>query len=130
MNLYGLRRSLFTRLPGILLLWLLAWSVAVAYTCSPQVQVGEAISEVILAEADESPAQHPESCDDHSPGITANLGKLPVDDLRNLPTSVGLAYGLFAISLLLVPVGGGPILAGLPSHSTPPVYLATARLRI
>lgn len=130
MSLYGLRSSLFTRLPGILLLWLLAWSVAVAYTCSPQVEVGGPVSQAILVPADESPSQHLENCDDHTPGITASFGKMPADDLRNLTPAGGLHHGLLSLSHLPVAVGGGPVLAGLSPHSPTPAYLATARLRI
>ncbi|QOR38185.1 hypothetical protein HNO52_06425 [Billgrantia diversa] len=130
MSLYGLRRSLFTRLPGILLLWLLAWSVGVAYACSPQVGVGELVSQATPAAADESPSRHPEHCDDHSPGITASLGKVQADDSRNLTTASGLPHGLLSLSFLPLAVGGGPILSNLLPHSPNPVYLATARLRI
>lgn len=130
MNLYGLRRSLFTRLPGILLLLLLAWSVGVAYACAPLVEVGEPMSQVLLAPADESPSQHPENCDDHTPGITASFGKMPADDLRNLTPAGGLHHALLSLSRLPDAVGGGPVLSGLSPHSPTPVYLATARLRI
>ncbi len=130
MSLYGLRRSLFTRLPGILLLWLLAGSVGVAYACSPQVGVGEPVSQATPAAADESPFLHPESCDDHSPGITASLGKVQADDSRNLTTTAGLPHGLLSLSFLPLAVGGDPMLPGLSPHSPTPVYLATARLRI
>ena len=130
MSLYGLRRSLFTRWPGILLLWLLAGSVGAAYACSPQVEVGEPVSQAMLAAADESSSRHPENCDDHSPGIAASLGKVPADDPRNLTAATGLLHDGFSWSLLPVAVGGGPVLSGLSPHSPTPVYLATARLRI
>lgn len=127
MSLYGLRRSLFTRLPGI---WLLAGSVGVAYACSPQVEVGEPVSQAMLAAADESPSRHSENCDDHSPGITASLGKVTADDLRNLPASTGPPRDLHAFSLLPLEMSGASFPISRSPHSVTFVYLATARLRI
>ncbi|MCE8032605.1 MAG: hypothetical protein LPK08_01415 [Halomonas sp.] len=129
MSLYGLRRSLFTRWPGILLLWLLTGSVGSAYACSSQAEVGEPVSQAMLAAADESSSQHPENCDDHSPGITASLGKVPADDPRNL-TAASLFPGLLSLFLLPVVVGGNLMLSDPSPHSPSPIYLATARMRI
>ncbi|MFB9144936.1 hypothetical protein ACFFU2_00070 [Halomonas alkalicola] len=130
MSLYGLRRSLFARWPGMFVLWLLAWSVGAAYACSPQLEVGEPESQVILAVVDESPSQHPENCDDPSPGITASLGKVPAEDLRNPAAAAGLPLELFSSPFLLATRGEASHLCGLATYSSPPVYLATARLRI
>ncbi|MGR2739103.1 hypothetical protein ACUY1T_11710 [Billgrantia sp. Q4P2] len=130
MSLYGLHRSLFSRLPGILLLWLLAWSVGVAYACSPQVELGEPVSQATLAAADESPSLHPESCDDHSPGITASVGKMQADELHNMSATAGLPLDLLSFPLLLAALGEALRLSSLSPYTSSPVYLATARLRI
>jgi hypothetical protein len=130
MSLYGLRRSLFARWPGMFVLWLLVWSVGAAYACSPPLEGGEPVSQVTQVAAPESPSLHPENCDDHSPGITASLGKMPADDLRNLTAAAGLLHIWLSLPLFPYTVGGVPVLSSLSSYSPTPVYLATARLRI
>ncbi|QTF92861.1 hypothetical protein [Halomonas sp. BM-2019] len=130
MSLFGLRRSLVTRLPGILLLWLLAGAVGVAYACSPSLDMGEQASQVSHAAAPGQPSPDPDHCDDHVPAITASLGKMPADDLRNLTAAVGLLHGWLSLSLLPLTVGEGSVPSGLSPHSPTPVYLVTARLRI
>ncbi|MCE8015994.1 hypothetical protein HOP62_07880 [Halomonas sp. MCCC 1A17488] len=127
MSLYELHGSLFTRLPGILLLWLLAWTVGIAYACSPQMEIGESVSQAMLAAVDDL---HAENCDKHSPSITmASLGKVSAGDLRNL-TTASLFPGLLSLFLLPVGVGGNLMLPGFSPHSPSPIYLATARMRI
>lgn len=131
MSLYGLRRSLLTRLPGILLLWLLAGAVGVAYACSPSLDIGEQASQVSHAAAPEQLSPDPDHCEDHAPTIKASLGKPLTDDLRNLAVATGLPCGFPVLTLFPLAVSGAPPLASsLLPPSPPAVYLATARLRI
>ncbi|WP_299313539.1 hypothetical protein [uncultured Halomonas sp.] len=130
MSLYGLRRTLLTRLPGILLLWLLAGAVGVAYACSPSLDIAEQASQVSYATTPGQLSPDLDHCEDHPPDIKASLGKPLSDDLRNLAVAAGLPCGIPVLSLFPLAVSGGhPATRHLPL-SPPPVYLATARLRI
>ncbi|MBZ0329304.1 hypothetical protein KZO25_03125 [Halomonas sp. ANAO-440] len=130
MSLYGLRRSLFSRWPGILLLWLLAWTVGVAYACSPTLEVNAQSTQVTVAAAYETAVVDAQTCDGHAPGVTASLGKVPADDLRSLTAVAWLHLDLLSSPLLPALRGKPSRLFGQSPYSSPPVYLATARLRI
>ncbi|MCE9683424.1 hypothetical protein [Halomonas alkalisoli] len=130
MSLYGLHRSLFARWSGMLIVWLLAWSVGVVFACSPPLEVNAQSSQVTVAAAYETAVVDAQSCDGHAPGVTASLGKVPADDLRSLTAVAWLHLDLLSSPLLPASQGKPSRLFGLSSYSSPPVYLATARLRI